>query len=105
MQYPEGYEFSRASTALLARVDRKRKDWWSEAVQNIDFSHSIRVAWSTLNNLTGRPRQFPRQCPVSANAIASQLVKTGNTRVQIERFLDSLCKNCLNFGELLPQMQ
>ena len=30
-----------------------------------------------LNNLTGRLRQSPRQCPVSANAIASQLVKNG----------------------------
>ena len=29
------------------------------------------------NNLTGRSRQSPRQCPVSADAIASQLVKNG----------------------------
>ena len=63
LQYPEGHESSRAATA------------WSEAVQNIDFSHSCQVAWSTLNNLTGRSRQSPCQFPVSANAIASQLVK------------------------------
>ena len=50
-------------------------DRWSEAVQNIDFSHSSWIAWSTLNNLTGRSRQFLRQCYVSANAIASQLVE------------------------------
>ena len=48
LQYPKGYEFSRAATALLARLDRKRRDRWSEAVQNIGFSHSSRVAWSTL---------------------------------------------------------
>ena len=30
---------------------------------------------STSNNLTGRSRQSPRKCPVSANAIDSQLVK------------------------------
>ena len=35
------------------------------------------VAWRTLNNLTGRSRQSPRQCPVSANAISRQLVKNG----------------------------
>ena len=74
MQYPKGYESSRTSTALLAR---KRRDRCSEAVQNIDFSHISRVAWSTLNNLTVRSRQCPRQSPVSANAIASQLVKNG----------------------------
>ena len=77
LQCPEGHESSRADIALLARLDRKRRDRWPEAVQNIDFSHSSRVAWSTLNNLTGWSRQSPRQCLVSANAIASQLVKDG----------------------------
>ena len=38
---------------------------------------SSRVAWSTLNNHTGRLQQSPRQCPISANAIAGQLVKNG----------------------------
>ena len=32
LQYPKGHESSRAVTALLARLDRKRKDRWSEAV-------------------------------------------------------------------------
>ena len=77
LSLPEGLDSSRAATALLSRLDRKRKDRWSEAVRNIDFSHSSRLAWNTINNLTGRSRQAPRQCPVSANAIASQLVKNG----------------------------
>ena len=73
--------------------------------QCIDFSDSSRVAWSTLNNFTGRSRQSPRQCSVSANAIASQLAKIGNKRVQIESFFDPLCRNSLTFGKLMPQMQ
>ena len=36
-----------------------------------------RKAWSILNNLTGRSRHSPRHCPVSADAIASQLVRNG----------------------------
>ena len=72
LQYPEGHESSRAATALL---DKKRRNRWSQAVQNIDFSHSSRVAWSKLNNLTGRLEQSSRQCCVSDNAIASQMVK------------------------------
>ena len=56
LQYPEGHESSRAATALLARLDRKRRDRRSEAVRNINFSHSSRLAWSTLNNFTGRSR-------------------------------------------------
>ena len=75
LQYPERHESNRAATALFARLDSKRRNRWSEAVQNIDFSHSSRVAWSTLNNLTGKSRQCFRQCPISANAIVSQLVK------------------------------
>ena len=62
-----------AATALLAKLDRKRRDRWSKAVRRIDFSHSSRKAWSILNNLTGRSRHSPRHSPVSADAIASQL--------------------------------
>ena len=96
LQYPEGHESSRAATALLARLDRKRRDQWSEAVQNIDFSQSSREAWSTSNDLTGRSRQYLRQCPVSAYAITSQLVKAENSRVQIEKFFYPFCRNFLS---------
>ena len=41
------------------------------------FGASSRKAWSILNNLTGRLRHSPRHCPVSADAIASQLVRNG----------------------------
>ena len=70
-----------AAIALLAKLDRKRRVRWSEAVRSIDFSHSSRKAWSILNNLTGRSRQSSRHCPVSANAIASQLVRNGKYEV------------------------
>ena len=60
-----------------SKFERKRRYRWSEAVWSIDFSHSSRKAWSTLNNLTGRSRHSPRHCPISANAIASQLVRNG----------------------------
>ena len=77
LQSPQGDDSSLSATALLAKLDRKRRDRWSEAVRSIDFSHSSRKAWSTLNNLTGRSRHSPRHCPVSADAIASQPVKNG----------------------------
>ena len=68
---------SRAATALITWLDKKRRDRWSEAVRNIYFSHSSRKAWSTINNLTGMSRHSPCNCPVSANAIAAQLVRNG----------------------------
>ena len=68
---------SLAATALFAKLDRKWRDRWSEAVWSIDFSHSSQKAWSILNNLTGRSRHSPCHCPVSVDAIASQLVRNG----------------------------
>ena len=46
LQSPQGSDSSLAATALLAKLDRKRRDRWSEAVRSIDFSHSSRKAWS-----------------------------------------------------------
>ena len=77
LQSPQRDNSSLAATALLANLDRKWRNRWSEAVWSIDFSHSSRKAWSILNNLTGRSRHSPRHCSVSADAIASQLVRNG----------------------------
>ena len=46
-----------------------------EAVRSIDFSHSSRKEWSILNNLTGTSRHSPCHCLISADVIASQLVR------------------------------
>ena len=77
LQSPQGDDSSLTATALLAKLDRKRRDRWSEAVRSNDFLHSSRKAWSILNNLTGRLRHSPRHCPVSDDGIASQLVRNG----------------------------
>ena len=77
LQSPGGPDSDRAATALLTRLNEKQRNRWSETVSNIDFLPSSRLAWNTINNLTGRSRQSPRQCPVSADVIASPLVKNG----------------------------
>ena len=51
LQSPGGPDSDRAATALLTRLDGKRRNRWSETVRNIDFSHSSRLAWNTINNL------------------------------------------------------
>ena len=75
LQSPQRDDSSLAATALLAKLDRKRRNRWSKAVRSIDLSHSSRKAWNILNHLTGRSLHSPRHCPVSANTIASQLVR------------------------------
>ena len=74
---PYGPEASDAATALLSTLGRKRHQRWKEAVHSIDFSHTSRIAWSTLSNLTGRSERAPQTCPITANAIAAQVVKNG----------------------------
>ena len=75
LQSPQGDDSNLATAALLNKLDRKRRDRWSETVRSIDFSHSSQKAWSILHNLTVRLRHSPRHCPVSADAIAAQLVR------------------------------
>ena len=86
LQSPQGDDTSFTATALLAKLDRKRRDRWSEAVRSIDFSHYNRKAWSILKNLTSRSRHSPRHCPVSADAIASQLVRNGKYEATDRKF-------------------
>ena len=77
LQSPKGSNSNGAATALLLRLHKKGRDRWSKAVQTIDVSYSNRKAWSILNNLTGRSQRSPRHCTVSADAIASQLIRNG----------------------------
>jgi len=65
----------RAASSLLFRLQQKKQERWEEAVNSIKFSHSSRKAWRTINKLTGRSGRSSRVCPVSANSMASQLVK------------------------------
>ena len=60
---------------LMKRLDEKRQERWIETVGYIDFTHSSRNAWHTINRLTGRTTSKPDKCPVRANAIASQLLQ------------------------------
>ena len=59
------------STGLTKNAEIK----WFKADQTIDFLHSSQKAWSILNNPTGRSRRSPCHCAISANAIASQLIR------------------------------
>jgi len=72
---PVGTASDRATSYLLSQLQQRKQEQWEEAVNSIDFSHSSRKAWRTINKLTGKSGRSSRLCPVSANSIASQLVK------------------------------
>jgi len=48
---PVGTDSVRAASSLLSRLGQKKQERREEAVNSIDFSHSSRKAWRTINNL------------------------------------------------------
>ena len=64
------------SDILMQILNERRRTRWEETVSSIDFTHSSRKAWTTINHLTGRSTK-PKTCPVTANSIASVLLKNG----------------------------
>ena len=76
LQAGQGEATSTAASALLSRLDKKRKKCWYEAVNSIDFTHSGRLACNTTN-FTVRSTHQHCSCLISANSIALQLVQNG----------------------------
>ena len=70
---PVGTASDRGASSLLSRLQQKQERR-EEAVNFIDFSHSSPKARRAI---TGRSGRSSRVCPISANSIASQLVKNG----------------------------
>ena len=69
-------ERATAATDLVTRLNTKRRERWTETVESIDFTHSSRRAWQTINKLTGQATK-PKPCPITADAIAAQLISNG----------------------------
>jgi len=51
---PVGTDSDRAASSLLSRLGQKKQERWQEVVNSIDFSHSSRKAWRTINKHTDR---------------------------------------------------
>ncbi|KAG7480315.1 hypothetical protein JOB18_048046 [Solea senegalensis] len=67
------------SDHLMHMLEEKRQARWEEIVTSIDFTHSSRKAWSTINHLSGQSSK-PKPCLVTANSITSVLVENGKWR-------------------------
>ena len=81
-QAPVGTDLDRATLSLLSWLQQKKQERWEEAVNSINFSHSSRKAWRTINKLTGRSGHSLCQCPVLAKSITMRLVKNVAHRIR-----------------------
>ena len=90
---PVGTDSDRIASSLLSWLEQKKQEWWEEAVNFIDFSHSSRKAWRTINKLASRSGGSFRQYSVLANSITWQLVKNGTHKTG-----DRECTRLVNKG-------
>ena len=56
---------NKALSELFAQIDEKCRERWSEVVNTINFTPSSRLAWNTINNLTGGSRNTRCFYPIS----------------------------------------
>ena len=64
----------KAVAALFDHLNENQHERWIETVSNINFTHSSKRAWNSINRLTGKS-STRRNCPISPNIIAKQLVE------------------------------
>ena len=78
-QWGLGTDSNRAGSSQLSRIGQTKRKRWEEAVNSIDFSHSNRKAWSTINEFTGRSERSSPLYPVSVNLSLRNSWRTGHT--------------------------
>ena len=67
------------AAVLMNHLNKKRNKRMEETVKGIDFTYSSRKACKTFNRLIGR-KFDSKQCPITANSIAKQLLASGRFR-------------------------
>ena len=99
----ENTESASATTSLLNVLDEKRRQRCNETVSSIDFTHSSRKAWQTLNRLTGRSTLQTAKCPVTVNSIAAQRVQNGRFPNHDREFTRQVSKECTSLKKDDPK--
>ena len=100
----ENTESASTATSLFNALDEKRRRRLNETVSSIDFTHSSRKAWQTLNSLTGRSTLKTGKCPVTANSIAAQLVQNGRFPNHDREFTRQVSKEYTSLPVIDPQL-
>ena len=71
-------EIRETADKLIDHLDQTRTERWKETVESINFTHSSREAWSTINRLTGRKKSSTKQANAPrASEVATAFVNNG----------------------------
>ena len=74
--HTEAISSSKRASAATDHFDNQRKERQTETVKSIDFTHSSRRAWQTINKLTGRASK-PSPFPLTEDSTTTQLISNG----------------------------
>ena len=75
-----------AADALIERLNINRSKIWHDKTMNMDFTHSSRKAWNTIQKLGVNPKAHSKkQFPVSANDIATKLLENSKADMSKSR--------------------
>ena len=87
---------------MVDELNGLQRTIWDECVKSVDFSHFSWKAWRTVNKIMGK-KITHEKCPVSANSIASQLVKNGSFPKPDKEFIRKVSKDLTNKWKSITQ--
>ena len=64
-------------SGLGMHYSMRQRSKWKEIIESTDFTHSSRKAWKTINKLTKYYTEPQKQCKVTADQVAHQLLLNG----------------------------
>ena len=76
------------ATNLLKELDEHRQKTWGERITKTNFKHSSRKAWNLLRKLGAESVPSKQESDVTANQVASRLVKMTKNAVPSANFLE-----------------
>lgn len=68
---------------LIQSLDNARREKWLKTVQDMNFTHSSRKAWSVIRHLGAANAKFNKKSSISANEVATRLVQL--TKVNMDK--------------------
>lgn len=74
---PFDTETTETGNKLANVIAEAQQQKWQDMIEATDFTHSCRKAWKTIDKLTIDYTKPPRQCEVTANQVAHQLLLNG----------------------------
>jgi hypothetical protein len=65
---------------LMQQLSTSRQEKWIETLEKMDMTHNSKIAWSLIKKLNGDQKERKQYCNVTADQVATQLLRNGKTK-------------------------